>query len=304
MSRRDCPLIFGEVLFDVYNETVEKLGGAPFNVARHLQGFALDPVFISKIGADKRGKTILSRMQKWQMSTEGVASDPHYPTGMVSITLKNDNPFFSIMDQQAYDYIEYPKTLNRLKLKDFPLLYHGTLAIRNRTSAKTLKQIKKDFHGITFIDINLRDPWWNKNTIIKSIHQSTWLKCNRHEFSIIKSNLNITANDENQAALQLLSQFNLHSMIITRGEKGAVIYTRDNQKLAAQPKSKISVLDSVGAGDALSAVMIIGILKKWDLLLTLQRAVEFAAHICRIQGAVPEQSDFYSPYLKVWNLKN
>jgi fructokinase len=54
------PLVFGEVLFDCFPDGTEVLGGAPFNVAWHLQGFGLSPLLVSRVGNDARGQQIRS----------------------------------------------------------------------------------------------------------------------------------------------------------------------------------------------------------------------------------------------------
>ena len=56
MSNKLC--IFGEVLFDVFPDGHQVLGGAPFNVAWHLQAFGQSPFFISRVGNDPQGKEI------------------------------------------------------------------------------------------------------------------------------------------------------------------------------------------------------------------------------------------------------
>ncbi len=302
MVSKSSPLIFGEVLFDVYVESQEKLGGAPFNVAWHLQAFGLNPLFISKVGSDIRGKNILAAMQKWQMSTAGITVDQVYPTGTVAVTNKNGEPVFTILDQQAYDQIEFQPVCNVTNLKDHPLLYYGTLATRNMVSASTLEKIKRNYSGMIFVDINLRKPWWNRHLVLSAISQAGWLKCNDTEFRIIQSTLPMDSESEDHTALKLIAQFNLQAIIITSGVKGACIYTRRDEKLIAQPAAGSAVLDTVGAGDAFSAVIILGILKKWDLSLTLQRGVNFAAQICGIKGAVPDHIKFYTPFLREWNL--
>ena len=302
MFNRNSPLIYGEVLFDVYAGSQEKLGGAPFNVAWHLQAFGLNPLFISKVGSDLRGKNILAAMQKWQLSTGGIFVDQAYPTGTVSITRENGEPVFNILDRQAYDQIGYHSVCNVTNPQTHPLLYYGTLITRHRTSADTLEKIKQNYTGIVFVDINLRKPWWNRQLVLSALNQAGWLKCNDSEFRIIQSFLSLDSESENQTALKLIAQFNLQAIIITSGVKGACIYTRRDEKLIARPPAGSPVLDTVGAGDALSAVIILGILKNWDLSLTLQRAVNFAAQICGIIGAVPEHIKFYTPFLHEWNL--
>ncbi|NIV35790.1 MAG: carbohydrate kinase, partial [Anaerolineae bacterium] len=59
------PVIFGEVLFDEFEDGSAVLGGAPFNVAWHLQGFGLNPLFISRIGTDALGAQVQQQMRDW-----------------------------------------------------------------------------------------------------------------------------------------------------------------------------------------------------------------------------------------------
>ncbi|MBA1332725.1 carbohydrate kinase, partial [Candidatus Endoriftia persephone str. Guaymas] len=49
------PIIFGEVLFDCFEDGSRVLGGAPFNVAWHLQALGAAPLFISRVGDDSLG---------------------------------------------------------------------------------------------------------------------------------------------------------------------------------------------------------------------------------------------------------
>ena len=67
--------IFGEVLFDHFPDGKRVLGGAPFNVAWHLQAFGLAPHFISRVGADAEGEAVLAAMRDWGMDTQGVQID-------------------------------------------------------------------------------------------------------------------------------------------------------------------------------------------------------------------------------------
>ena len=50
-------IIFGEVLFDTFPDGTAVLGGAPFNVAWHLQGFGLGVGWMG--GREKRGLPLL-----------------------------------------------------------------------------------------------------------------------------------------------------------------------------------------------------------------------------------------------------
>ncbi|MCK9397903.1 MAG: PfkB family carbohydrate kinase, partial [Methylobacter sp.] len=64
--------IFGEVLFDHFPDDSCVLGGAPFNVAWHLQAFGREPFFISRVGQDRLGDSIRSAMRSWDMDLSGL----------------------------------------------------------------------------------------------------------------------------------------------------------------------------------------------------------------------------------------
>ena len=61
------PVIYGEVLYDRFPDGRSVLGGAPFNVAWHLQGFGLSPLMLTAVGNDQPGLQIRERMQQWGM---------------------------------------------------------------------------------------------------------------------------------------------------------------------------------------------------------------------------------------------
>jgi len=65
------PIVFGEALFDCFGER-ELPGGAPLNVAWHLQALGWNPLLVSRIGADDQGQRITKRMQDWGMNTTGI----------------------------------------------------------------------------------------------------------------------------------------------------------------------------------------------------------------------------------------
>ena len=58
MKNSSRPCIFGEVLYDHFPDGSRVLGGAPFNVAWHLQAFGLAPRFISRVGDDAEGRKL------------------------------------------------------------------------------------------------------------------------------------------------------------------------------------------------------------------------------------------------------
>src|SRR5690606_31337572 len=100
------PVIFGEVLFDVFPDGTAVLGGAAFNVAWNLRGLGLDPLFVSRVGDDERGRGVLGAMERFGMDTSAVEVDPIRPTGVVTVAFRDGEPSYEIIADQAYDRIE------------------------------------------------------------------------------------------------------------------------------------------------------------------------------------------------------
>jgi fructokinase len=169
------PIVFGEVLFDTFPDGQRVLGGAPFNVAWHLQGFGYAPHFVSRVGDDEAGREILGRANEWGLSTAGIQVDRERPTGRVSVCIRDNEPSFEIEPDQAYDFIETPSAT-----PEGSLLYHGSLALRSAVSRKTVEHLGRPGLGV-FCDLNLRDPWWKRETIDWCLGRAAWIKLNDSE---------------------------------------------------------------------------------------------------------------------------
>ena len=105
MQKQAGLFIFGEVLFDCFPGGEQILGGAPFNVAWHLQALGDRPLFISRIGEDAQGGQILQAMRQWGMETGAMQIDTTRPTGRVEVRITNNEPSYDIVADSAYDRI-------------------------------------------------------------------------------------------------------------------------------------------------------------------------------------------------------
>ena len=295
MSERPSrPLILGEVLFDCFPDT-QTLGGAPFNVAWHLQGFGLQPYLISAVGTDALGAEILQQMQAWGLDRSGIQQDPLHPTGRVQISFCDHQHRFEILPEQAYDYIQPPL----LETGAFSLLYHGSLACRGPVTAATVAGLRRSGLPV-FVDINLRDPWWTLAEIESSFQQARWLKINEEELTRLADALAISGDFRGQLALALQARYGLTALIVTCGAEGAFMLDQAGQVYSVTPEPGTAVVDTVGAGDAFSAVAIWGLLAGWPSQLLLARAQAFAQAICGIRGAVSADRALYAQHLAAW----
>ncbi len=270
------------------------MGGAPFNVAWHLQGLGYSPLFISRIGQDALGEQILDAMQKWGMDISGLQYDPDHSTGTVKVAIRQGQPEYDIVEPVAYDFIEpVSSELTDLVRQECKILYHGSLALRSSESRKNILQLKAQLGIPVFVDINLRSPHWTAETIEPLLHDITWLKLNHEELDQLSSNKNI---DLISTAHLFRQHYSLPGLLVTEGEKGAFLVTQDRSE-SVKPYPVSNFVDSVGAGDGFTAMFMAGILQDWDYKETLDNASMFASRICELRGAISEERSFYDSIL-------
>ncbi len=294
MTASSRPVIFGEVLYDCFPDGQSVLGGAPFNVAWHLQAFGLAPLFISRIGDDPLGRKIRQAMLEWDMSTTGLQLDSAHPTGTVSIAIDENGHSFEILAEQAYDFIDaecLPPTPNA------PLLYHGSLAARGRISHSALQQLRQQGWPV-FVDVNLRAPWWQSDSVLALVKGATWLKLNDEELdALIEGDGDLTSK-----AKQMLEEYRLSSIFVTRGAAGALACTVGGEVFEVAPHGNLPIVDTVGAGDAFASVLLLGLIQGWSQATLLERAQQFASAIVTRRGATVQDRAFYRPFIEEWGL--
>lgn len=281
---KHTPVIFGEVLFDCFGEDCV-LGGAPFNVAWHLQGFGLAPRFVSRVGADALGDKVRARMREWGMDTRWLQSDDMRPTGKVQVTLQDGQPSYDILDWQAYDAIQPPQDL----VCDDKVLYHGSLAVRHSANDSVLQTLRGGAR--VFLDVNLRAPWWEARRLEALIAKAHWLKLNDEEFRLLAR--------PDEAPSEYAARMGLSAIVLTRGARGAEVYA-GKQRFEAPTPTVSELLDTVGAGDAFSAVTLYGIDQGWPWELVLRRAAAFAARVCGWRGALSHDRAIYEETVREW----
>lgn len=300
MADGDEITVWGEVLFDIFHKNKKVLGGAPFNVAWNLTGLGHRVNFISATGSDEEGEEVKAAMHSWGLSDKSLQTNEH-PTGRVAVQMLPDGShLFEIAAEQAYDYVEISDAID--KITPGSLLYHGTLALRREPLRQEFLKVANSFQR--FVDVNLRAPWYEVNSVLELLQGVQIAKLNHEELFILTNNSN-EAPDETQsftsAALQETAQtfrqnLNIKTLIVTFGSAGAWVLDSENFYREAAPPIK-DLVDTVGAGDAFSSMFLDGILKKLDMQKILERAIQFSALVCRQQGAVSQNKEIYQPFL-------
>ncbi|MBW2431256.1 MAG: carbohydrate kinase [Desulfobacterales bacterium] len=289
-------LVIGEILFDVF-PNYRRLGGAPFNFAHHLKHFGFNVRFISKIGIDDAGKEILHKLELARFDLNDIQLDEVHPTGSVKVRLdKSGVPQFDIISDVAYDYIEFIPEYHSTLINEARIIYFGSLVQRSEAGCENLRAFisRKSSGTLNFFDINLRPGCYNNAIIEKSLLKTDILKLNTDELEELKQMLSLKSNND-EFINQLMEAHSIRTVSLTKGEAGSELFT-DQGCFSSNPAEPIAVVDSVGAGDAYSAILVAGLLEKWRPEEILERASLFASRVCEIKGAIPDSASFYEPF--------
>jgi fructokinase len=300
--------VFGEALVDDFI-TGQVVGGAPFNMARHLAAFGANTLMMTRIGQDANGARVRAEFARYGMTQAGLQVDPVAPTGRVVVERDDAGHRFIIEPDQAYDYIEPAPALAALQASQAGTLYFGTLAQRASGSRGTLQVLLASSRATRFLDLNVREGQVTERCVFESLHQADIVKVNEEELQALfdwythdRPGTGDAASPALRAACgRLLRTFSLQGLIVTLGPRGAVYFDADGGVHVSPPASAPArLVDTVGAGDAFSAVFLHGRAQGWPLADTLARANAFAGAICGIAGAVPQDLAFYAPWLASW----
>jgi fructokinase len=281
----------GEILFDIYPET-KNLGGAPLNFLYHVQKLTGKGNIISCVGNDVLGNKVIEFLKSSRISTSYIQINHLHPTGVANVRLnKNKVPTFRIDENRAYDFIEITDKVNQLINKKTGCLYFGSLAQRNKVTRDTIKSLfgKKIKY---FCDLNIRQKFYTKEIINKSLLNTDALKINIDELKLINKLLFGDRFSLEKDANKVLEKFNIELLAVTKGKDGSTLFTKNETD---DYKTTLSgIVDTLGAGDAFAAVFCIGYLRKWKLNKINKLANDFASEICRIKGALPQTEKVYS----------
>jgi fructokinase len=240
-------------------------------------------------------------MTAWGLDQKGLQTDFKHPTGVVEVRLEQGQPTYEIKANQAYDFVELAKLFDLLEDVEPPrLFYHGSLALRHMINRHTWRKLKALMLSGIFIDLNLRPPWWKQDLWPEILTDSRYLKLNHHELAILAGRELPALDDLAKAAEQLIAQYGIEQVWVTLGQEGALVKPKGTEYSWVPSQPMGAIQDTVGAGDAFSAVLLHGLLRGWRIKDSLRRASVFAAELCRHRGALLHDKAVYMEFKKRW----
>ena len=276
-------LSFGEILWDVYPDE-KHIGGAPLNFAAHFSKQGGEAYMISALGDDDLGREALKKLREWKINADRVKIVRDAPTGQCLVTLdKNGVPSYDLLNDVAYDFIDCG-----IKGEKFDALYFGTLALRGGHNMRSIAElIGNNSFGEIFVDINIRPPFYSKESILFALEHATIIKISEEELPVVMRE--ISGGERENAEKAIAERFkNLKLVIITCGENGSLAYDSREKKTYRAGAEKVSVVNTVGAGDSFSAAFLYGYLSGESIEKCLCRASKLSAYVVSKAEAIPE----------------
>ena len=285
---------FGEILWDCL-PSGRHAGGAPFNVAADLAQLGVSVSLISAVGRDPLGDEILKVAGDKKVNVDFVSRVRiGLPTGTVIATVhEKGNATYELVQPAAWDEIKVStKALEAVgKARAFTF---GSLAGRSPYNLEQLDRLLEVKGPLKFFDVNLRPPFVDLELIMDLARRADVIKLNDGEVGKLASWLQTgeaTHNtprspDEIAHACALIADATKVSRIcVTLAEEGAALWDRGNVVTALAPK--VIVKDTVGAGDAFMAGLMVGLTRSTDPRKVLENACRLGAYVASHYGATP-----------------
>ena len=275
----------GELLWDIFPEG-KQLGGAPVNFAYHVSQLGFEAVAVSALGTDALGDEIDELLKEKKVKTQ--VNRVQYPTGTVQVELDaNGVPTYEIKRNVAWDNIPWSNELREIALQTKAVCF-GTLAQRDQVSRECINLFLDAMPDNTYkiFDINLRQDFYNCETIENSLKKSNVLKLNDDELIALAKVFGYSLNDTETDCRRIMKDFDLEILILTCGTNGSYVFSADETSFLETPKVKVA--DTVGAGDAFTAAFCASILEGKSISLSHKKAVEVSAFVCTQNGAMPD----------------
>lgn len=283
-------LCVGEVLWDSLPSGLF-LGGAPFNVACHLRAAGMPAAMVSRIGDDRLGAEIVARATRYGVTVDLMQVDAQLPTGFVDVTLDESGvPAFNIVAPAAWDAIATSEALLARATAARAIVF-GSLAQRQAVTRATIEQLWKS-DALMVFDVNLRPPFDDREVVRRSLQRADMVKMSDDELHQLASWFGLPPGVR-EGATAIAEQFSCGTVCVTRGGHGASLL--HDGSWHEQEGFDVEVRDTVGAGDAFLAVLLVGLLNGTVPSAALEHANMIGAYVVTQYGAVPTDQDAAAP---------
>jgi fructokinase len=265
----------------------EHFGGAPTNVAVHAAALGAEAALVSAVGHDARGDAALAHLAAAGVDSSAVARLPDHATGVVHVSVNSLGlPSYEIAEGSAWDYVRWTAFVERAAHHADAICF-GTLAQRSPVARATIRRAvaatREDAWRL--FDVNLRQTFYNADVLTTSLELANAVKLNEEELPVVARLCGLGSAMPADLLRALCDRFGLRLAALTRGPGGSLVVGVDSVWESRAPRTNI--VDTVGAGDAFTAALLVGIIAGRPLEEVNERANAVAAYVCSQPGATP-----------------
>ncbi|RLS56046.1 MAG: carbohydrate kinase [Planctomycetota bacterium] len=280
----------GEAVWDIFG-TERKPGGATANVAYHAAQHGARGVVATRLGTDEAGRALYDYFVSKGLDTSAIQWDADHETGRVTVDMRDPgHPTYVIHEEVAWDHLE--PTVALLQLADrADAVCFGSLAQRSPVARQAIQEFIQRTQGLVVFDVNLRQDWYDRDSLEHSLTHCRVAKLNIDELSTVAAELGLASQSERAFARNLQARFPVETVIVTRAERGC--FVARHEEIVDLPGESIQLVDAVGAGDAFSAAFIMLSLEGQPLEKTARFANRAGGIVASRSGAMPDVAQDY-----------
>jgi fructokinase len=283
--------VAGEALMDlipiVGGNRVPIVGGGPANTAKAVARLGYPTYFVGGISSGEYGRAVELELQRSGVDLSLVHRGDS-PTALAIATINEAG--LASYEFKLDSTVSFNFHSSWLPKEDVEVIHIGSVATLLEPGASELYKWLSDKSAIVVFDPNVRpsiqgDREVYRNSVERWIELAKIVKLSEDDFSWLYE------SSESDVIANWLSR-GTEIVVVTRAERGLSAFTRDGR--IECPAAKVKLVDSVGAGDTIGAVIVEGLLKygldglRADVLMkVLERAAKAAGITCSRAGANP-----------------
>jgi fructokinase len=242
---------------------------------------------LSGVGCDDLGERGIAALESHGVDCRHVKRDPRHPTGTVTVSLSPaGDASYVFASGTAWDHLAWEPSLEGLAVRADAVCF-GTLGQRSEESRRTIQRfLAAAGQAVRVFDVNLRQDFYSPELIRESLALANVLKLNDNELPVVAAACGVSADDPVAAVHELAERHGLRLAALTRGAAGSVLVA--DGVVSIRPAEARVIVDTVGAGDAFTAAVVMGLLGGRPLEVMHDHAARLAAFVCGHRGATPQ----------------
>lgn len=252
---------FGELLVDLIGDRAATLqtadrfakrpGGAPANVAVGCARLGADTALISAVGEDQFGDFLVEQVASHGVETRHIQRSSRRTTLAFAALDEDAVPDFMFYRENCADLDITYEGIDTGVVHDANIFHFGSLSLTDDPVRSTLFRLLEQLPDAVRVscDPNIRPDLWDEGLRIRfddALEHVDVLKLSEDEL------VELAAGETREARVtELMEQFGISEVLVTRGVDGAELYTEDGR--VSVPALDADVVDTTGAGDAVVA---------------------------------------------------